>query len=211
MTCDWSIHIVYLFLVYLTFWIILCAYPQVPQIFTFPLVSHCHGHTQFLKATWSMICPFANDIVPQATTAVLHNSSLRLDPGSDQLKATPEKHPALLLEGTHQFPLGPSPHQSGNEAAQQPQQLLSWTQCSHWTHTLLLPAPHVFLCQFHLPNHTSHLHISSSTNSFLKTSLATGPAAHDRKFSQVCTPFYISLAQVKDHFFPHQSPVSDAR
>ena len=103
MTCDWSIHIVYLFLVYLTFWIILCAYHQVPQIFTFPLVSHCHGHTQVLKATWSMICPSANDIVPQATIVVLHNSSLRLDPGSDQLKATPEKHPALLLEGTHQF------------------------------------------------------------------------------------------------------------
>ena len=76
----------------------------------------CHGHTQVLEATWSMICPSANDIVPRATIALLHNSSLRLNPGSDQLKATPEKHPTLLFEGTHQFPLGRSPHQGGNDA-----------------------------------------------------------------------------------------------
>ena len=115
MTCDWSTHIVYLFLAHLAFWIVLSAFHQVPKIFTFPLVPHCHGHTQVLEAAWSMICPSANDIIPRATIALLHNSSLRLNPGSDQLTATPGKHPTLLFEGTHQFPLGQSPHQGGND------------------------------------------------------------------------------------------------
>lgn len=48
-------------------------------------------------------------------------------------------------------------------------------------------------------------------NFSVKTSLATSPAAHDRKVPRVCALFYFSSAQVQCHFAPHQNPVGDTR